>query len=83
MKAILEYNLEEPTEAREATRALKALDLSIAIWDITQLLRNSLKYEGLVRNGYLTDDEYTVIEKIQEKVHKIIEEHDIKFVLDD
>jgi len=82
MKATFEYDLAEPYEKKQAHQHLKADDLSIALWDISQLFRNALKYENVIHEGYLTDEEFVVVEKLQENIIDIIEEYDLKFVLE-
>jgi len=44
MKAILEFNLNEPDDVSAHKRAVKALDMAIALWDIEQYLRSQTKY---------------------------------------
>jgi len=78
MKATYEFDMGEPRERKQAILLLKAEDLAITLWDISQLFRNSLKYEGLMRdNKYLTEDEYAVVEKLQERFNEILKDNDI------
>jgi hypothetical protein len=82
MKAIIEFDLDEPREYSEWKKYTHTTDLELALWDITQLLRSSLKYEGILVDGYLTGNTYSIIEKLEDKVHDIIEDNDVKFIFE-
>jgi hypothetical protein len=75
MKAILEFDLNEPDDVEAHKRAVKALDLVIALWDIDQYLRSSLKYSS---DG-LTEDQYKVLDETREKFHDILRDRNISF----
>ena len=45
-KAIMEYNLNETEDIKAHLRAVKSLDMAITLWDIDQLLRHEVKYNG-------------------------------------
>ena len=64
MKATLTYNL--PEEAYEFKRASQSLELTSALWNISQYLREVDKYEA----GH-------TIEQIREKFHGILLDYDI------
>ncbi len=83
MKVTFEIDTEEPQQADEVVMLTKALDMRIALWDVEQLLRNALKYEGFLRPDYLTDIEEKAIEQVQIKFREILDEHDLtKHVLE-
>ncbi|MCK5535405.1 MAG: hypothetical protein KAI79_01185 [Bacteroidales bacterium] len=82
MKAILEFDTSEPEQNRELKLAIKAEDMSIALWDIDQMFRNILKYENIAHEGYLTEEEYDVVEKLRKDFNDLLEERDIKMVLE-
>lgn len=64
MKARLTYNL--PEEEKDHLRAVKSLDLALALWDIEQYIRSVYKHG-------LGDD----IEKIRDNFYTILSKHDI------
>ncbi len=84
MKATFEFDLDDPHEAKEAARYMKSPYLAIALWDIQQMLRNALKYEGFMgKDKYLTGCQYAVAEKIYDKVNDIIREYELDSVISD
>jgi len=84
MKAILEFDMEEPQDKNNLNEVLKATDMRIALWDVDKLFRGAIKYEGFMRdNEYLTDEEEAVVEKLWDKFFEILDERDLKqFVLE-
>ena len=76
MKATIEFNLAEPYEVREHFRMLKAVDMSIALFDIEQMFRNKLKYDE-----DLPDDAYNEIDKLRNLFYEIIDEQALRFTL--
>lgn len=72
MKVILEFD-DEKDDFRIHKTYIKAIDMSVALWEITQLLRSKLKYES----DKFSDQTYTEIEKIRDDVHGIINKHDL------
>jgi hypothetical protein len=71
-KAILEFDLNEPDDKEAHKRAVKALDMAIALWDIEQYLRAETKY-----NEELTQDAYDALATAREKFYQILNEHNI------
>ncbi len=78
MKVIFEADLEEPREAMAAADILRVDSYKIALWDITQLFRQVLKYENILHDGYLTEDEDNVVVELQKRFFDILEEHDLR-----
>lgn len=72
-KATLEYNLEEVDDRDAHIRAVKSLDMAIALWEMDQYLRAECKY------GELSDDAYTATEKAREKLREILNENNLSF----
>ena len=56
---------------------IKAEDMSLALWDITQLLRKRLKYES----DNFTSQTYDELEKIQTEIWDIINEYDLTHLI--
>jgi hypothetical protein len=74
-KAILEFNLDEVDDRDAHLRAIKSLSLTLALWEMDQHLRSELKYG--TREGELSDEAYTAIERTREKLHEILDENGI------
>lgn len=72
-KATLEYNLEEQDERMAHMRAVKSLDLILAIWDIEQYLRSNTKYAPDSMNSEV----YEAFQKVRDNFYRILDEHNI------
>ena len=68
MKAILEFDLTDVDDVTQHGRALKALDLALALFEIDQELRNIIKYG---REGY----DVETAEQIRTTLRKIQDDH--------
>jgi len=77
MKIIFEFDGNEPQEEDQAMVMMKATDARIALWDIEQLFRNAIKYEGFMGPEYLTEEEEAVVNKLKGRFYEILEEHDL------
>lgn len=75
MKAILEFNLDEPDDKEAHMRAVKSLNIMLALWEYEKYLRGQLKYneEGL------TSEQYDVLDKARSKFYEILNENNISF----
>lgn len=73
MKAILEFDFNEPDDMQAHKRAVKALDMALVLWDVDKYFRSQLKYneEGL------TEEAYAALEKAREKFYEILNDHNI------
>lgn len=69
MKAIIEYNL--PDDQFEFDVAVKAVKLWLSLSDVKDELRAILKYEEL------KDNQYEIVERIQEKFFEILQDNEI------
>ena len=76
-KAKIEFDLNEPDDVMAHKRAVKALDLALALWEITHNTKKGLEWamEGK------EIDKYDALDMVYEKIYEILEEHNIK--LDD
>ena len=72
-KAILEFNLDESDDRDAHMRAVKSLDMALALWEMDQYLRAECKY------GELSDDAYAATEKAREKLREILNENNLTF----
>jgi hypothetical protein len=71
MKAILEFNLDEGDDKGAHLRAIKSLDMAIALWDMDQYLR------GLIKYGELDDNVHQALEEARDKLREIMNERNI------
>ena len=76
-KATLEFDLSEPHEQQELNLKLRATDMAIALWDVEQMFRHELKY-----NEDITDDQYTIVEKLQEKYFEMVDDRNLKGLIE-
>jgi hypothetical protein len=72
-KAKIEYDLSDVDDMYAHKRAIKSLDLALALWSITHNTKKSLEWamEGKEM------DKYDALEMVFEKIHEIISEHNI------
>ena len=72
-KAILEFDLSQPEDVEAHKRAVKSLDMALALWDITHNTKKGLEWamEGKEM------DKYDALEMIYEKIYEILQEHNI------
>ena len=73
-EAILKYDLNDSDDAMAHMRAVKSLDMALALWDITHNTKKSIEWslEGKEIN------KYEVLDIVYEKIYEILEEHNIK-----
>ncbi len=76
-KGILEFDLNEPDDIMAHKRAAKALDLALALWEITHNTKKGLEWTMEGKDI----DKYEALDMVYEKIYEILEEHNIK--LDD
>jgi hypothetical protein len=76
-EAILKYDLNDSDDCMAHKRAVKSLDMALALWDITHNTKKGLEWtmEGK------EIDKYEALEMVYEKIYEILDEHNIK--LDD
>ncbi len=72
MKAKLIFNLDEPEDKMAHLRCVKALDMALALWQISQAFRESLKW------GNLEGPVYEAVEKGQDNFYKVLAEYGIE-----
>jgi hypothetical protein len=69
MKAIIEFNL--PEDQAEHYCAIKGADMLNVLWELKAELRGMLKY------GELPDQQYEIVEKIQDFLMSSLDDNDI------
>jgi molecular chaperone GrpE (heat shock protein) len=76
-KAKLEYDLNDADDSMAHKRAVKSLDMALALWDITHNTKKALEWSMEGKEI----DKYDALDMVYEKIYEILEEHNIK--LDD
>ena len=71
MKAILEYDLNNPDEQTAHFRAIMSLKMAIAIHEVANLLRTKVKY------GEHTEDVYNALDTLRDDFNEILRENDL------
>ena len=72
-KATLEYNLSDPEDAMAHLRAIKSLDMAMALWDIVHNTKKGLEWSMEGKEI----DKYDALELVFEKIHEILNDHNI------
>lgn len=72
-KAILEYDLNDVDDMYAHKRAVKSLDLALALWDITHNTKKGLEWSMEGKEM----DKYEALEMVFDKICEIISEHSI------
>jgi len=78
-KAILEFDLNESDDIAAHTRAVKSLDMALALWEFAYNTKKKLGWDleqELEKNPELSH--YEVLDKVYEKFWEIMDEHGIK-----
>jgi hypothetical protein len=75
MKAILEFNLDEPEERTDHLRAVKSLNIISALWEFDMYLRSQLKYN----EDNLTNEAYEALDKAREKLYEVMNDQHVSF----
>ncbi len=72
-KAKIEYDLNDQDDRMAHLRAVKSLDMAMALWDITHNTKKGLEWamEGKEM------DKYDALEMVFEKIHEILNAHNI------
>ena len=76
-EAILKYDLNDSDDAMAHMRAVKSLDMALALWE---LLNNSKRtLERAMHEKEM--DKYEALDMVYERIYELMDEHNIK--LDD
>ena len=73
-KAILEFDLNEPDDVEAHKRAIKSIDMMLALWDIEKYLRAQTKY-----NENLTQEAWDALEEVRKEFYNILNKYNISF----
>jgi len=72
-KAIIEYDLNDVDDMYAHKRAIKSLDMALALWDITHNTKKRLEWSMEGKEM----DKYDALEMVYEKINEILLEHNI------
>jgi hypothetical protein len=72
-KAIIEYDLNDVDDMFAHKRAIKSLDMALALWDITHNTKKRLEWSMEGKEM----DKYDALEMVYEKINEILLEHNI------
>lgn len=73
-EAILKYNMDDEDDRLSHLRAVKSLDMALAIWEIIHNTKKSLEWSMEGKEM----DKYDTLELVYEKIHEILDQHNIK-----
>lgn len=73
-KAKLEFDLNESDDVMAHKRAVKSLDMALALWDITHNTKKGLEWS--FENKEI--DKYDALELVFDKIHEILDAHNIR-----
>jgi hypothetical protein len=72
-KATLEYDLNDLDDRYAHKRAVKSLELALALWDITHNTKKGLMWSMEGKEM----DKYDALEMVFDKINEILDEHNI------
>jgi hypothetical protein len=73
-KAKIEFDLNDIDDRMAHLRAVKSLDMAMALWDITHNTKKGLEWSMEGKEM----DKYDALEMVFEKIHEILDEHNIR-----
>lgn len=79
MKAVLNFDLSDPSDAIEYKRVNKSLDLALALWEM--MYNTKKKVIAELEKEDNTEDKYDAVDRVYEKLWEVLNEHSIN--LDD
>ena len=72
-KATLEYDLSDQDDVIAHLRAVKSLDMAMALWEIVHNTKKGLEWSMEGKEI----DKYDALELVYEKIHEILNDHNI------
>lgn len=72
-KAILEYDLNDPDDTMAHFRAVKSLDIALALWDMMYNTKKSIEWD--IEQNNLSA--YDAVDKVYEKLWAHLNDHGI------
>jgi hypothetical protein len=74
MRAIIEFDLDEPTDIEAHKRFTNLNGVYIALWEFDQEMRSQIKYNTEGYNGEQLD----ALDKLREKFYEILNDNNVK-----
>jgi hypothetical protein len=74
MRAIIEFDLDEPTDIDAHKRFTNLNGVYIALWEFDQEMRSQIKYNTKGYNG----DQLDALDKLRSKFYEILNDNQIK-----
>jgi hypothetical protein len=74
MRAIIEFDLDEPTDIEAHKRFTNLNAVYIALWEFDQEMRSQIKYNSQNYNG----DQLDALDKLRDKFYEILNDNQIK-----
>jgi hypothetical protein len=74
MRAIIEFDLDEPTDIEAHKRFTNLNAVYIALWEFDQEMRSQIKYNTQEYNG----DQLDALDKLRDKFYEILNDNQIK-----
>lgn len=74
MKATLTFNLSDPDDSRDYYLVNKSSDMAMFIWQISHNTKKELEYEIDAKKKMSS---YETLDMLFEKIHELLNEHDI------
>jgi len=72
-KATLEFDLNDSDDMIAHLRAVKSLDMAMALWEIVHNTKKGLEWSMEDKEI----DKYDALELVYQKIHEILDEHNI------
>jgi len=72
-KATLEFDLNDSDDMIAHLRAVKSLDMAMALWEIVHNTKKGLEWSMEDKEI----DKYEALELVYQKIHEILDEHNI------
>lgn len=72
-EGILKFDLNDPDDRMAHLRAVKSLDMAMALWDIVHNTKKGLEWSMEGKEI----DKYDALELVYEKIHEILDDHNI------
>lgn len=74
MRAIIEFDLDEPTDIEAHKRFTNLNGVYIALWEFDQEMRSQIKYNTQEYNG----DQLDALDKLRSKFYEILNDNNVK-----
>jgi hypothetical protein len=74
MRAVIEFDLDEPTDIEAHKRFTNLNGMYIALWEFDQEMRRQIKYNSEDYSGEQVD----AIDKLREKFYEILNDNNVK-----